>query len=87
MSEKSNFRHRALNVLAVLLNLATVYCVLIAVGGIVHVVLNRGGWEHAIIQFLISAAGLAIVLAVSYLVLGNVGVWNRLKRSNNAHAA
>ena len=87
MPERNDFKHRALNVLAVVLNLATIYCLLIAVGGIVHLVLNKGGWEHAIIQFLISAAGLAVVLALSYLALGNVGIWNRLKPSTDSHAA
>ena len=87
MSERNDFKHRALNVLAVVLNLATIYCLLIAAGGIVHLVLNKGGWEHAIFQFLVSAAGLAVVLALSYLILGNVGIWNRLKPSTSSHAA
>lgn len=82
MTEESDIKRRALNVLAVVLNLATVFFLLVATSGIVHVVLHRGGWEYAVYQFFISAGGLAIVLAVSYLALGNAGVWNRLRRSN-----
>jgi len=87
MSEKSDFKRRALNVLAVVLNLAAVFFALVALGGIVHVILHKGGWDHAIYQFFISASGFAVILAVSYLALGNAGVWNRLKRSSSSHAA
>ena len=87
MSEESDFKRRALNVLAVVLNLATLFFALVALGGVVHVILNKGGWDHAIYQFFISAIGFAVILAVSYMALGNAGVWNRLKRANSSGAA
>ena len=89
MTEASEFKRRVLNVLVVVLNLATVYFVLTPLAFIVAVMATLGwlGWEIVIEQFLISACGLATILVVSYLALGNAGVWNRIKRSSNSHAA
>ncbi len=79
MTEANSFKTRLLNVFAVILNLATMFFLLIVLQAFVHVLVFEGTFERGFGLLLFAAAGLGVVAVANYLSFGNVTVWNRLR--------